>query len=330
MMNYQFSARIASVCLLVISLISTGCDPANLASLDSNTTGADSTNGSTDTSNQVASDTVIIGSFNIQSFGRRKMEKPDVLPILVDIVRRFDILAIQELRDKDQLVIPEFLALINQGGGRFVAEVGPRQGYYLKKDQRRYEEQMVYIYDSSRVELIQRSYVAEDASRKMHRPPLVARFRSLGVPQSQAFTFTVMNVHVDYDDAWSEFKLMETILPSVYKQHPEEDDFILLGDLNGEPNTFNKFNWMSNQFAAIPNHLNTNTAQSQNYDNLVFDAARTSEFMNQAGVMSLVQEYQIPIELAKRVSDHLPVWAVFSARESVKASLTQSAPVAVR
>ena len=327
-MNYQNSARVAAICLLMVSVLCTGCDPAGLASLGSDIGGADSS--TEPVGGPAGNETVIIGSFNIQSFGRAKMEKSDVVPILVDIVRRFDVIAIQELRDIDQRVIPEFLALINQGGGRFVAEVGPRQGYYVQKDQRRYEEQMVFIYDSSRVELIQRSYVAVDASRKMHRSPLVARFRSLGVPQSQAFTFSLMNVHVDYDDAIAEFKLMESILAGVYNQNPDEDDFILLGDMNGEPNTFNKFNWMSNQFAAIPNHWNTNTAQSENYDNIVFDAARTSEFMNQAGVMSLMAEYQIPVEQAKRVSDHLPVWAVFSARESVKASLTQGTPQVIR
>lgn len=74
---------------------------------------------------------IIIGSFNIQSFGKAKMSNPTVVGALVDIARRFDILAIQELREKDQTVIPQFLSYINQDGAAYAAAVGPRQGYML-------------------------------------------------------------------------------------------------------------------------------------------------------------------------------------------------------
>ena len=38
-----------------------------------------------------------IASFNIQVFGRSKLRRP-VMKVLCDVVRRFDVLAIQEVR----------------------------------------------------------------------------------------------------------------------------------------------------------------------------------------------------------------------------------------
>ena len=44
-------------------------------------------------------DTIKIASFNIQIFGQSKSSKQEVMDILVQIIRDFDIVAIQEIRD---------------------------------------------------------------------------------------------------------------------------------------------------------------------------------------------------------------------------------------
>jgi len=100
--------------------------------------------------NTTAKPQIIIGSFNIQMFGKTKMGRPPVVSALVDITRRFDILAIQELRDKDQRVIPEFLSHINKNGAAYAAAVGPRQGYVVAGQTTRYFEQTVFLYDRVR------------------------------------------------------------------------------------------------------------------------------------------------------------------------------------
>lgn len=132
-----------------------------------------------------------------------------------------------------------------------------------------------------------------------------------------------MNVHIDPDDVLAEFAALQEIIGSVFPNHPGEDDFILLGDMNKDARSFSNFRWMSNQSAAIPSQWKTNTRQNESYDNLVFDAGRTSEFMNQSGVLNLLHEYGLTYEQAREVSDHMPVWAVFSDRESTAAVLTQ-------
>jgi hypothetical protein len=50
--------------------------------------------------------TITIASFNIQVFGQTKASKPEEMEILVDIIHRYDIVAIQEIRDAAGTAIP--------------------------------------------------------------------------------------------------------------------------------------------------------------------------------------------------------------------------------
>ena len=267
--------------------------------------------------NNAANSQIIIGSFNIQMFGKTKMSKPAVVAALVDITRRFDILAIQELRDKDQNVIPEFLAQINQNGAAFAAAVGPRQGYVVAGKTTRYFEQTVFIYDTRTIEIVGNSYAAIDRANVMHRPPFVGQFRCKDVPPNlRPFTFNLMNVHIDPDDTHEEFVALQPILAEIYQQHPQEDDFILLGDFNEEPHKYAHYKWMRQQRTALPSQWKTNTAMTEAYDNIVFDQELTAEFTGQSGVMNLMAEYKVGKDDAKHISDHMPVWAVFTSFEA--------------
>jgi len=272
---------------------------------------------------------IIVGSFNIQMFGKSKMGKPGVVSILTDIARRFDILAVQELRDKDQNVIPEFLQRINADGSTYAAAVGPRQGYVVAGQTTRYFEQTVFIYDTTKVELIGPTYAAHDRYQIMHRPPFVGHFRCLNVPIEQAFSFALMNVHIDPDDAHIEFEALREIIGEVYTNHPGEDDFILLGDMNEEPHKYHKYQWMRSQHAALPSTIKTNTVQTEAYDNIIFDSGYTAEYRNLAGVMNIQEVYGLSLADTQLVSDHYPVWAVFSALEAPRAAITQGDPAEV-
>ena len=65
------------------------------------------------------------------------------------------------------------------------------------------------------------------------------------------------------------------------------------------------------------------------YDNIVFDKAFTAEFTGEAGVMNLMEEYRLSRDDAEHISDHMPVWAVFSSYEAVPARQA-AAPAAIR
>jgi len=91
---------------------------------------------------------LLIGAFNIQVFGQSKMDKPDVVDILVQIVQRYDILMIQEIRDKAQTALPELVADVNKVSTvQYDFVVSPRTGRTSSK------EQYGYIFRSDKVKV---------------------------------------------------------------------------------------------------------------------------------------------------------------------------------
>jgi len=56
---------------------------------------------------------ISIASFNIKIFGKTKASNDTVMASLVEIVSKYDIIAIQEIKDIDQEVPYEFLELLN-------------------------------------------------------------------------------------------------------------------------------------------------------------------------------------------------------------------------
>jgi hypothetical protein len=71
--------------------------------------------------------TIKIAAFNIQIFGEAKRQKGHVMEVLVDVVREFDIVLIQEIRDADEETAPYFLQMIDEIEGieyTFIGAIG--------------------------------------------------------------------------------------------------------------------------------------------------------------------------------------------------------------
>lgn len=56
---------------------------------------------------------VKIGAFNIRTFGVTKMGNPEVANVIANIVRRYDILLVQEVRDVTGAAVVDLLNLVN-------------------------------------------------------------------------------------------------------------------------------------------------------------------------------------------------------------------------
>jgi hypothetical protein len=59
----------------------------------------------------------------------------------------------------------------------------------------------------------------------------------------------------------------------------------------------------------------TNTRGNKTYDNILFDGRSTVEYTGQSGVGNVQAVFGLGEEQALEVSDHLPIWATFSALE---------------
>lgn len=254
-------------------------------------------------------DSIRVASFNVQVLGRTKMQKPHVLDMMARIVRKFDVVAIQEIRSEDQSVLPQFLDIVNATGRHYDYVIGPRIGRTSS------QEQYAFIFDSASVE-IDRSqlYTVTDPDDLFHREPMVAWFRVRGPDAEEAFTFTLVNIHVDPDEVSDEVSLIPDLVQLIRDDGREEDDVIIVGDLNAGDREFNALLGFSNLHWAI-SHMPTNTRGTAQYDNVMFQDEATSEYLGRSGVFDFFTEYNMTMEEALEVSDHLPVWADFSIYE---------------
>jgi len=250
-------------------------------------------------------DAVLVCSFNIQVFGESKLAKPQVVEILARVVRKFDIVAIQEVRAKSDDIIPRFVQAVNADGSRYAHVIGPREGRTVSK------EQYAFVYDTTRIELDPTSpAVFPDPSDRLHRPPMCARFRTRIQPAEAAFTFWLVNTHTDPDEVPQELDALTDVFQAMQRARPDEDDVIMLGDLNAGPPQFTAFKRIPNIGWAVAG-TTTNTRRTKTYDNLVFAWPATGEYLGAQGVLDLQQGFGIPLENALEVSDHNPVWAAY-------------------
>ena len=255
-------------------------------------------------------DSILVASFNIQVFGESKLAKPQVVDVLTRVVRRFDVVAVQEVRAKSDSVVPTFVNAINADGSRYQYVIGPRLGRTASK------EQYTFIYDSTRIEIDPSSVATlPNPGDKLHRPPLRARFRVRTNPPEAGFSFWLVDIHTDPDEVPQEVDALADAFVSMRSVIPDEDDVILLGDLNAGPPQFGRIKQIPGIGWAVSG-TTTNTRRSKTYDNLIFDRTATTEYTGRWGVLDLQETFGLPLDKALEVSDHNPVWAAFSPWEA--------------
>jgi endonuclease/exonuclease/phosphatase family metal-dependent hydrolase len=253
--------------------------------------------------------TVRVASFNIQVFGEKKLANQQAAEILARVVRYFDVVAVQEIRDASDDLLPRFLSLVNSDGSHYDYVIGPRLGRTNSK------EQYAFIYNAASVECDRQNvYTVDDPDDLLHREPLVAGFRVRGPPPEQAFTFTLVAIHTDPDEAQAELNVLDDVFRAVRNDGRGEDDIILLGDLNADDHHLGELGQVG-YITWVVSGVPTNTRGTHLYDNILFDSRSTVEYARQAGVFDLMGEFHLSMQQALAVSDHLPIWAEFSLEE---------------
>ena len=132
-MNPKYALTIFSILILIT--VSGGCVESSHTPSDNLDLGG----------NQSINETLRIGAFNIQIFGISKASKPEVMDVLADIIRTYDVIAIQEIRDKSQTALPSLVNLVNADGSQYEYIVSERLGRTTSK------EQYAYIYNTGTI-----------------------------------------------------------------------------------------------------------------------------------------------------------------------------------
>lgn len=248
-------------------------------------------------------ETIDIATFNLLAFGPAKMRKSDVVGILEKIVRSFDIMAVQEIRDETGTALPQLLNDVNSAGAKYEDVVSERLGRSVSK------EQYAFIYDARKVACTT-SFTYKDKSDVFEREPFIAAFR-VG-----EFDFVLVNIHTKPLDAKKEINALDAVVRSLEQHFPGEKDIIVLGDFNAscgyfKPNSANTALQDARYYWIVPDNTDT-TSKATNcaYDRIVIIKDGASEdYTGKWGVFRFDQLYNLA--QPEKVSDHFPVWAKF-------------------
>ena len=252
-------------------------------------------------------ETLRIGAFNIQVYGKSKASKPEVMAVLGKIIRTYDVVAVQEIRDKSQTALPTLLDTVNSDGTPYAYIVSDRLGRTTSK------EQYAYIYNTRTVEQIGTAHTYQEPgdTDPFHREPYIASFKA----REGNFDFTLITIHTDPDEATEEINALGDVVTYAQSTYPEEqEDFIVLGDLNADCSYFNEDlnSTLSDYYWCINNSVDTTTkATNCTYDRIIITNSSVADFCGESGVFRYDLEYGLTEEEMTAVSDHYPVYAEF-------------------
>ena len=249
-----------------------------------------------------------IGAFNIQVFGKSKASKPEVMDVLGKIIRTYDIVAIEEIRDKSQTALPMLVDTVNSDNSRYDYVVGERLGRTTSK------EQYAYIYNTQTVKLTGTPYTYPEpaGTDPFHREPYIASFKAL----NGNFDVTLITIHTDPDEATDEINALDAVVSYAQSVYPDEQDFIVMGDLNADCRYYDEDSTStmssSDYYWCIDNSVDTTTKTTDcTYDRIIITNSAVSDFTGDCGVFRYDMEYGLTVDETTAVSDHYPIYAEF-------------------
>jgi endonuclease/exonuclease/phosphatase family metal-dependent hydrolase len=246
-----------------------------------------------------------IASFNVQGLGEGRKTGPGPVDLITRLLSQFDVIALQEIRSRQDEVLPELVSRLNSSGRKFDFMIGPRVG---RTEQR---EQLAFVFDTERVETDRfQLYTVEDPEDLLHREPLVGWFRTVGLPAQEAFTFSLVNVHIDPDMVEAELQALPNLIQAIAADGRGEDDIILAGDFSASAPRLAMLSMGG--MRVLLDGIATTTRGTHQLDNIAFPLVNTTEFTGRSGAYDFLRQFNMNLEQAIQVSEHLPIWAEFS------------------
>lgn len=220
----------------------------------------------------VSKDTIKIASFNLQIFGEKKVSNTDVMGMILRIIKKYDITAVQEIRSKTDTAINGLMKML---GKDYEYVISDRLGRTNSK------EQYAYIYNKKTITVTNRdlAYTYDDKKDIFQRAPFVAQFKT----KNGNFDFVLINIHTEPDNTPEEIKHLSDVIADAKKHYTKDDDFIVLGDMNADCT----------------------------YDRIIGTKEIMLLYNNKSGVFNFAKEYKLSPAFVKRISDHYPVFAEF-------------------
>ena len=158
---------------------------------------------------------ITIANWNLQVFGNTKASDADLMQKYSDIIDDYDIIFIQEIRNKDQTAFPKLCSLLSD----YECRVSSRAGRSSSK------EQYGVIYKEP-IEITEFIDYNPDSQDRWERPPIKVTFDIDG------YELVVYNIHAKPDDVPNEMNFLEGVVQT-------DGNVIIMGDLNADCTYYN-------------------------------------------------------------------------------------------
>ncbi|XP_041073745.1 deoxyribonuclease-1 [Polyodon spathula] len=198
-----------------------------------------------------ASCSLLIGAFNIRSFGDNKASNITLMDIIVKVVQRYDIILIQEVRDSDLSATNTLMRKLNSGSQHVYRHIVSDP-----LGRSTYTERYLFIYRDERVSVID-SYHYDDGCEPcgndtFNREPFVVKFSSphAGTCCTHSFIFLTTSVrefaivpqHTSPSDAVQEIDALYDVCMDLVSRW-QTDNILLMGDFNAGCSYVTPSNW---------------------------------------------------------------------------------------
>ena len=257
-----------------------------------------------------------VASFNIKVFGDTKMSNQTVVSELVDIFQRYDMIAVQEIKDIDEEVPYLFLDELNKFNNpetssnislEWMMLLSQRSG--MQEDDQYSQEQYAFYYKPTVFTAIDNGTIYDDSTNdSFQREPYLAKFMLLDTFGNETGTDIVfVNIHTKPTLAVEEMNALGDVLDWGQENYSNDEDYVILGDFNGDCSyaSYNELVELSisseNYTWIIPDDADTTVGDSRcAYDRIVTTSQLDGRLTGQWGIDEAIS--------GSAVSDHKPVW----------------------
>ncbi|XP_029657844.1 deoxyribonuclease-1 isoform X1 [Octopus sinensis] len=267
-----------------------------------------------------------IAAFNIQIFGPTKSSKVDVMEIITQIVQRYDIILIQEIRDKSGKTPEKLLKAINTNGYSYSMKLSDRLGRTYSK------ENYAFYYRNDTGITIVDSFHYDDGSEEkgvdtFEREPFVVKF---SIPSLSVREIGIIGLHVDPDTVVRELTALADVFKAVENKF-KIDTVIAMGDFNAGCRYLSEKQEKSlslksdKYFWPIEYGTDTTLAATDcSYDRFIIGGAKLIELAKSgdSSVFKFDSEYELTKEKSMSVSDHYPIELFLPTKTVVPLSTT--------
>lgn len=254
--------------------------------------------------------TLRIASFKLNADSAPQSD-PHRTNVLTHLCSQFDIVAFQEIDDRGSSWLAEIIANVANSTNGAVTFRALNDRSKTKTGQ----PQFAILFNTRTLDLdLSQWYSVNDPDNLLAREPLVGWFRAKHVPADQAFTFTLANIQLDNHRPDLELAYIGELFRAIRNDGRSEDDVIIVGNFNAGDRGLSPLRKRAG-LTWVVYDTPTSTDKNHQFDNLVFSQRATVEFTGRGGVLDFLAAYNLRYDQATAISDHMPIWAEFSAIE---------------